>query len=114
MQSAEGKGGRLLVVDAATGTAEEQGGLRWEGLPKNPIYGSESEESGDEQLEGDLADYAAQRKGEERPQLAARKSVQILTRAQMGEGSGKRQKEDVQMALVAVDSFGGEIFGGGC
>ena len=42
-QKAERKGGRLLVVDAATGTAEEKGGLRWGGLPKNPIYGSESE-----------------------------------------------------------------------
>jgi hypothetical protein len=67
----------------------------------------------DDELEEDLMDYAAQQKGEERPQLVARKSVQMLTRAQSEEASGRRQKRKEEFALVAVDSYGGEVLGDG-
>jgi hypothetical protein len=98
---AEQRDGDFLVrgLGESVGVAKGDGEARWQ------------EE--EEEVEEDMMEYEAQKKGEERPQLVAAKSVQMQTRVQMKKRLAERHVVGEEVALVGIDCLGGELFAGG-
>jgi hypothetical protein len=64
-----------------------------------------------EDEEEDKEEYEAQRKGEERPQLVAAKSLPMITRSQLKRGLQEAYRGEEDVAMVGIDAFGAESYG---